>query len=204
MKKIILILLSLFIFINIDYAQAKDLKGKWSLGLSGGMGFTLSPKEAKDYFSHGFVFSGDLTYMFNNNFGIVPVTFSYTKLSFDKDKFAGDLGIPQSVFEEIDTSVWILGLTPGIIVTSSGESKVRVFGQIGAGFYHFKMSVKADAVNLKEENSENDFGILFGGGIEADLSERMAIVGKAVYNWIATEDESTSFLDFRGGIKFYF
>jgi opacity protein-like surface antigen len=81
---------------------------------------------------------------------------------------------------------------------------VRVFGQIGAGFYHFKMSVKADAVNLKEENSENDFGILFGGGIEADLSERMAIVGKAVYNWSATEDESTSFLDFRGGIKFYF
>ena len=142
--------------------------------------------------------------MFTENVGIVPVSLNYNRFNFDEKKFSEDFGIPASILEEIDTSVWTLGYTPGILFTTSGVNKVRAFGQVGAGIYHFKWVVEASAVDYKEEETENDFGMLFGGGVEADISENTAFVGKARFHWIATEDESTTVFDITGGIKFYF
>lgn len=204
MKKTFLGIIVFLFSININFSQAADLAGKWSLGISGGLGITIGPEDASDYFPTSFVISGDISYMLMENIGIIPAAFSYVKFNFDKDKLADDLGIPRSVMDEIDTSVWSLGFTPGVLFTTSGNNKVRAFGQVGAGIYHFKSSVEVPAADYKEEETENDFGMLLGGGLEADISKNAAFVGKARFHWIATEDESTTVFDIMGGIKFYF
>ena len=204
MKKFKLAICSLVLMLCISHLQAADLKGTWALSGTAGMGFSLSPSEASDYWPTSFVVSGDLTYMLTDNFGIVPGSFSYIGFSFDKDKFASDMGVASSVMGFIDTKVWTFGYTPGVYFTTSGTSKVRGFGQVGLGIYHNKASVVVNLAQFDMSMATNDFGALFGGGIEVDISEHAAIVGKGRLHFIATEGESTTVLDFSGGIKFYF
>lgn len=205
MRRAFMVLFSLAFLINTPCLLALDLSDKWSLGISGGMGFTLSPEIGTDYLPTSFVVSGDLTYMFAENFGFTPVNLSYHGLSFDMDKFAEDYGLNRRALDELDTSVWMLGFTPGIIFRSSPDSRTRVFGEFGAGFYHYKWEVGVPAFpEFTEQDDGYDFSALFGGGIEVDLSNSAAFSGQGRLNIFNTDAETIMIFDLMGGIKFHF
>lgn len=202
MKRHLIWVLALVFIFSLNSAQAADLAGKWSLAASGGIGITLSPDELSDALPYAFALSGDLAYMFTENIGFVPGSFTFHKFSVDEEKVFDYVDIPGGL--SIDLSAWGFAYTPGVLFTSSGESKVRGFGQVGLGIYHFKASAEEKTTGIKADESVNNFGMLFGGGIEVDVSDRAAFVGKVRYLLITPWDDSTSLLDFTAGIKFYF
>lgn len=205
MRHVIFILSTIGLFLSTSYLNAADLSDKWSLGISGGIGFTLGPDEASDYLPTSFVVTGDLTYMFAENFGFIPVSLSYHNLFFDKDKFADDFGFSRSDLDEINTSVWIISYTPGLMFRSSPESKTRVFGEVGAGFYHYNWEVGVPSFpEFTEKDDGNNFSARFGGGIEIDFADNAAFVSKGRLNVFKTETETITIFDLMGGIKFYF
>ena len=83
MKKSLSFAIFVTLLLNIYSVQAKDLKGSWSLGISGGLGINLSEGSYSDWFPRAYVLSGDLSYMIKENIGIVPVAYSYLNFTFD-------------------------------------------------------------------------------------------------------------------------
>jgi len=152
------------------------------------------------------VVGGDLAYMVNEHFGLVPASFTIHRFVYDKDKIletsevAKQLPGNPSTFS-VSASGWGFAFTPGLLLSTSSES-VRGFAQLGLGLYHHSESV--EILKQPDDKNFNKFAALLGGGAEVPLTDKASFVGQARYQLIATDDESTSLLGVLGSVKYYF
>lgn len=199
--------LPLFVGLLFLAVSLQAQESRLSLVVETGPAFVTGPKAEKDVASWGWYGGAELMYRLNDNWGLIPLSLSYTRLSVDKDKFGTQLGGTVS-----DASMSALMLAPAIQVNTDPERAAMGFFQLGAGWARTMSDVTGSVggVAFDEDSKNNDFLLFLGGGIESKIAERVALLGKLKY-WIIFNEEdnvadsgNTNGLNLGLGLRIYF
>lgn len=79
-----------------------------------------------------------------------------------------------------------------------------MFGEFGAGFYHYSGEIGTPFPELTGKGDGNDFTALFGVGLEVDLSDNASFAGQGRLNIFNTESETLTIFDLMGGVTINF
>jgi len=196
-------------------AMAQRTPGSYSIGGFGGVGLPSGPKEFKDYFKSGIGYGGELKYNVNEKTSL-SASFTMLKFGIKTDEIEDAVGE-----EGAKVTVEGGGLKANIIQANllyylaPPESSTQLY-LIGGGGYYMEKAESPDKVTVEFEGetydlsdmfesedseSENDFGVQFGAGLDLPLgSLNLFVEGK--YHIVFTEDESTKFITVMGGLRF--
>ncbi len=198
----------MFLVGSAGVSNAKTLSFEGSLGF----GKSMSPAKMSDGYPTAFTFSSDLVYMLTTNFGLTPISFTFRKFNADVEEltyiWVKEAELHRnwaSNFDRVKSSMWSICFSPGIVLTTSGSSKVKSFAQIGAGVRYNKSHDTGwfGVFDYDEESSSTDPMLLFGGGLEVKLNNQVSLLSKVRYNLIFADEKSISLIDFLGGVKLY-
>jgi opacity protein-like surface antigen len=83
-----------------------------------------------------------------------------------------------------------------------GNEKMMPYIKVGLGMYNGSVSFDNPPTGLEEPDSESDFGISVGGGLDFLASENYTIGGQVMFHNVMTEGESTQFITLGIGVNF--
>jgi opacity protein-like surface antigen len=193
MRRVIPILLLLMVPVMLVSADRDP--GTMGIGIHGGIALPQGPEFLKENFNTGIGFGADFRYNINPT---TALGLSYTLLSFKADegkmedmffKPAADVTIE---IDPVQVSVISANL---IKYLTSPEASTGFFVSIGGGYYTAKSpEVKISAPDLGYEEtikseSESDFGINGGLGLEFKISKKMTFYASGEYHYIFTDDD---------------
>jgi opacity protein-like surface antigen len=141
----------------------------------------------------------------------VPVSFRVQRYDFNKDNPKLLEGLVNNLPEvlEMNPNAWqvsgnALGLAylPGVYLTTARDWPVNLFGQVGMGFYHYNEAL--EVYNFETDSAENDFATRFGGGLEANATDRLAVQTRVDYLWTDTNQARRNLVGITGGLTYHF
>jgi hypothetical protein len=167
-------------------AMAQRTPGSYSIGAFGGVCMPQGPKEFKDTYKSGFGFGGEFKYNVGPKMSFVG---SYTMLSFPVDVKDSDAKFKSNIIQA--NALYYL-------MSPEAATQLTLIG--GGGYYMQKFDWGSEDAD-NDKNSENDFGVQFGAGMDLPLGV-MNLFFEGKYHIVFTEDESTKFITVMAGLRF--
>lgn len=210
MRKGMLVAVILLLVAGQLYGQSR----RNQVELFAGAALPMAPDEFKDYYKIGYSLHGQYVIFPSPKLGI-SFGAAYEMFSFDdqavKDEF-DDMGYDFSSLD-IEGSASVIEIGIGVRPYLTPPEASTQFFIFGMGTYNFlksevKVEYEYDAYYYTEsgtmtvEGDEDKVGLAVGAGLEIPASESMNIIIQALYRFIFTEDETTSFLGITGGVAF--
>ena len=195
--------------------MARDNAGTWSADFSVGGTASVAPSNFSDAFPKAFTLNSNVTYMINDNVGLVPLAITgrtfESKIHDGEDLVKDGQPIPSgasvvdgsvSTFPS-DATLWSIAYTPGVMLrTNPLIGSFELFGQVGVGVEHF--GKKTTEFGFSTQDKENKFAMLLGGGFEMMGTDNLGFIAKVSYDFVNTDIKSSQLVDFTGGIKYAF
>lgn len=196
-NKIVLIIVSLFLFLNISNGQNI---------LGGGIGLSMPTGDGSEYWKAGFIINGEYFKKFSDNI-FIGGRAAWNRWTPDEDELLADVGNLGGVSVDISGSASVIELIPSAryyLTTNQGE-QLQFFGQAGLGLFIISLDAKVKASYMGQsfdmgiDDSDSNLGINLGGGAIFDLGN-MKLSICPLYNIIFTSGESTSYFTVNLGI----
>lgn len=209
MKKVIFVGIMLVLFAASGFAG--EMKPAFYIG--GGVGMPMSPDFFKDTFKMGFGFGGGVGFQVHPMFEVMGRAY-YNMYSLDKDEYAIFLGDPDAELDGgslnmIEIMAEVKFLIP--IAPEGEEAPFQPYLLGNVGFVNSKVSdldvsytdpIEGDIEGTITSEGSTDIGFGFGAGFVYQVSPKAGIFVEGKYMSISTEDESTSYLPIRAGLKY--
>ncbi|HXG00393.1 MAG TPA: outer membrane beta-barrel protein [Bacteroidota bacterium] len=195
-------LAALLIFSSSSFIQEE---GRAELYLHGGLSFPFQPKEFSDYWKMGFNIGGGLGYSFSPYLALVGHV-DYNNFAFDEDGFLKDLGFSGLGIKISGGSASIFTVSGNLKATlTTTPHSVSPYFIGGIGFFSISISevtVSGGGVSVRVEgDSESAFCVSFGPGIDISAAETVSILLEGKYVIGFTENENTTYIPLKAGIK---
>jgi hypothetical protein len=202
MRRIISALLLLLVPVMLISAD-RDA-GTYSIGGYGGLAMPQGPKGFKDLFNNGIGFGGEFKYNINPTTSL-GLSFTYLSFKADKGKFedmySGMMFKPSAstLTLEIDpTTVNVISANL-IKYLTPPESSTGFFITLGGGYYmskspdvkySFSDPVLGSFSDTIKGESDNDFGINGGVGLEFKIGEKATLFVVGEYHYVFSDDKT--------------
>lgn len=174
-------------------------------GFEVGGGISKAVGDGSEYWNLGFNVNGSYFMPLSPNIRIGG-RFAYNYWSPNEDELKSDFGMSDMSLS-IDGSGTIIELTPSIrFVSPPKGGGTGFFAQAGVGYFIWKGTAEVSASMMgysyteEIEDSDEVFGVNFGGGIILGGSFGRGITIYPLYNILFTEDESTKYFTVNVGI----
>lgn len=200
MKKKFFVVLIIVVFFNSFAAVKGYAKKKATLSL--GAGISKISGDGNHIWKTGFNAGGNLFFEITPNF-LFGGRFAYNRWALNEEKLINDFNLYLNDGTDITAtgSASAIEIVPSVRIMSSARegSKIRFFGQVGAGLYLVNMETTINSfwfnlidyqtINVKDTR----FGIDIGGGIilGGQSGNRFEIMPQ--YHIIFTEGEATRY-----------
>jgi opacity protein-like surface antigen len=200
--------------------QAQGEPGNVRLGFFGGLSLPTSPEEFTDFYNPGMTFGGELRYQTASRTTLIGRV-TYHRFAFDAEgarAFFDDSSFPITSFSADGGSARALAFTANVMQRlNRPEAKTSFFGSVGAGLYNVGIGdLKTDVtyevpfgssreITETEGESQTEFGLNFGAGIEAASGQAAAFLFEARYHLVFTdilEIDNAYFFSFLAGVNF--
>jgi len=204
MRKLLVALL--LISVPVMLISADRAPGSYSIGAFGGLGMPMGPKDFKDSFKKAIGFGGEFKYNMNETTSLA-VSFSYVPLKLDVDKLTGDLGTMKAAAADLKITGGNLNVSPISVnlikYFSPPEASAGIYATLGGAYYMMKFtdmkisstySFGGQTQTFEETakgESENDFGLNGGLGVEFKAGETVNIFVEGKYHYIFTKNDAT-------------
>lgn len=192
---ILAVMVAVVIIGNVSTAQAKGLLGERYIGLgieATKFGDDIFDKnsELDDTMTEGQLFfntpiSSNLDFKFGVSYGKydTDVKIGSTTASGDVKQLSIDAGLTYRFQPDAKIDPFLLG----VISYVRTETKASVAGTIITNFGWYSIR---STYNVSVDTKEDDFGFTLGGGLEVDLSEKMAITPAIKYKKVDDLDNT--------------
>ncbi len=198
MRRVTSILLLLMVPVMLISADRDP--GTMAVGIHGGIALPQGPEFFKENFNNGIGFGGEFRYNINQT---TALGLSYTMLAFkaDADKFKSMYESTYMGFAKPSDDTYTLEINPVTVSVISAnlikyltppEASTGFFVTLGGGYYiskspEVKISSGDYSEILAKSESESDFGINGGLGVEFKISERMTFYAVGEYHYVFSE-----------------
>lgn len=213
------IALVIFFASALVFAQAR---GSYSLGGFGGLCLPKGPDDFKDYFKSGTGFGVEFKTNINEQLSFVG-SFASLPFKLNEDKVAEEMAedieylVGEYVQVNVEGGLFRVNAIQADFLYSLSQpgASTGFYLIVGGGYYmpKFQYPDKIEFIYEEEiwdvteyyefeEESENDFGVNFGAGLELAMGTSAKLFIEAKYHIVSTEDESTKFITLMGGVRF--
>lgn len=206
MKKKTLVFLTVLVFLYSFSAIEGYAEKKATLSLGGG--FSQFTGDGSDIWETGYTTGGTLFFKVTPNI-LVGGRFAYNRWSLDEEALIRDIGIPWANFT-VSGSASAIELIPSVRILAPARkgSKIKFFGQVGAGLYRLNLETNISTTafilldNIEIHLEETRFGVDIGGGVifGGQNSIRFEILPQ--YHIIWTKDNPTKYFSLSLGAVF--
>jgi hypothetical protein len=199
MRRILTVLTLLLVPVMLISADRDP--GTYSIGGFGGIALPQKPEGFKKYFNSGIGFGGEFKYNINP---MTSLGLSYTYLAFkaNEDEFKNAFGMMKpfasTLTLEIDpTTVSIISANL-IKYLTSPEASAGFYLTLGGGYYMskspdikytFSDPIYGNYSDTIKGESDNDFGINGGVGLEFKVGEKINLFVVGLYHYVFTSDD---------------
>ncbi|HDL04201.1 MAG TPA: porin family protein [candidate division Zixibacteria bacterium] len=210
MKKVLAVMMALLFAVAINASAQQTIKA--SVFVGPGLSMPMGPDDFTDYWGMGFNVGGGVEIQINEMFSIVP-RINYNSFGLDEDAFIEELE------EELGYSVEGIELDGGSInaigfgadvklaVPAGDESKITPYflgglGMTSVSFSDLEMTYEGESETMEIDESETDFTVEFGAGMEIAISPKMSLFVDGKYVIIMAEDDNITYVPFHVGLIF--
>ncbi|MBN2200558.1 outer membrane beta-barrel protein [bacterium] len=212
-RTILLSILALALIASCAYAQRTP--GTYSIGAFGGVAMPQGPEEFKDYFKSGLGFGGEFKYNVNPKMSLAG-SFSMVNFGYNVDQLEKEFDLEGAKLTVDGGGVKVNVIQANVLYYLMPAGSATELYAIGGGGYYMMTPKNPDKVEIEfegeklditemfemgEEESENDFGVQFGVGMDLPLGS-MNLFFEGKYHIVFTEDESTKLLSVMAGLRF--
>ena len=216
MKKGMLVAVILLLVVGQLYGQSR----RNQVELFAGAALPMAPDEFKDYYKIGYSFHGQYVIFPSPKLGI-SFGVGYEMFTFDDKKVKEEAGVDMIDFDQFDVegSANIIEIGIGIrpyLTAPEATTQLFVFAM---GTYNLLKAEQTVEYAYEDydywtdqyytysgketyKGDEDKVGLAVGAGLEIPASDSMNFIIQALYRFIFTEDETTSFLGITGGVAF--
>lgn len=211
---------------SISASAGAQERQKLEFFAGAGLGLPLAPEGFKDVWKEGYGVGGGASYRFNSRISILGRV-DYDRFAFDAQGLRDQVDLVLTPYDFLipDFEVSVEGGETSIL-SFAGEVKVSLIGDehkvspyVTGGGGVARLSVADATLSISSSGFDPRFFgspdtiegvsetaplIVFGGGTDMRLSERIALFVEARYQRLFTEDESTDHASVRGGIRIGF
>ena len=196
------IIFALGLLVTISTAYAQNPK-KVELYLNGAVAFPFTPDEFSDYWKTSFLnVGGGLGFAMSPSIS-ATIYFDWCSFGLDGDKLMHDVGVGGLV--SVSGGTASIKVLTGNFKVSIPSGSVRPYFSAGGGLFFLSISdasVSGGGLVIPVEgDSENAASINFGLGIDFMVAKTTDIFIDGRYILGFTEDENTSILPIRLGVK---
>lgn len=202
---------TLLAIIVIGSIASSQTDKKTDLYLGGGIAFPAGPQEFRDNWNMGFLAIGGIGFSLTPAASLV-LTVGYGAFPLDESEILKGAGVPSYVNTSIDggtASGLDLAGNIKLSLQPRGGSTVTPYIVAGAGYFSLSFSdVKVSASYMGSSASqtmkfdtESAFSTSFGAGIDIPAGETTSIFVEARYAIAFTENDNTSYVPFRAGLR---